>query len=81
MLAARLSDISATGAYVLTDHLLPLGTTIVLKHPTAGQLAARVVRHDADGIGMIFDLNEMSVGFALRVVASEMTQSPANLWR
>jgi PilZ domain len=78
MLTAKLSDISATGAYLLTPHHLPLETEIVLRHPAAGQLAARIARHDAHGVGVAFVLSEASVGFALRVVASDMTHAPAN---
>jgi PilZ domain len=78
MLTARLSDISATGAYLLTPHHLPLETEIMLRHPSAGQLAARIARHDSQGIGLAFVLSEASVGFALRVVASDMTHDPAN---
>ncbi len=76
LLTARLLDVSATGAYLKTAADIPLGTRIVLRHASAGQIDARVVRRGDDGIGIAFDLGENSVGFTLRAVTAEMTQQP-----
>lgn len=76
VLTAIMSDVSATGAYLLTAHRIPLETVFVLQHPYAGQIEARVVRHHLDGIGVSFLLNEASVGFTLRAVTAEMTHTP-----
>jgi hypothetical protein len=72
-LTAKVSNISASGAYLVTSHLIPLGETIVLRHPSAGQIEAHVVRHGVDGIGVAFHLSEASVGFTLRAVTADMT--------
>jgi PilZ domain len=75
ILTAKVSNISASGAYLETVHIIPLGETIVLRHPSAGQIEAHVVRHGAEGIGVAFHLSEASVGFTLRAVTADMTMS------
>jgi hypothetical protein len=76
LLTVKLGDISATGAYLITTVDIPLETTLVLRHPVAGQIEAHVVRKGEDGIGIAFSLSEASVGFTLRAVTADMTQSP-----
>jgi hypothetical protein len=73
LLTAKVSNISASGAYLVTSHIIPLGEPIVLRHPSAGQIEAHVVRHGVDGIGIAFHLSEASVGFTLRAVTADMT--------
>ncbi|MGE0547182.1 MAG: PilZ domain-containing protein [Kofleriaceae bacterium] len=54
----ELNDISRTGALILTDKPLPVGTTIDLKHALPGDEAgtiegvAEVVRNHANPVGM-----------------------------
>ncbi len=73
VLTGTLEEVSASGAYVHTEHRLPLGTLVSLQHPTGGHILASVVRLTANGFGVAFDLGEPSVTFALRAIAGDMT--------
>lgn len=74
-LTGTLEEVSASGAYIVTDHRLPLGTLVSVQHPTGGNIMASVVRMTAAGFGVAFDLGEPSVTFALRAIAGDMTAS------
>ena len=75
--AGRLCDISATGATLDTNARPTLGEAVMLQHPEAGEIAARVSRHHAGGIGLSFALDPDSVAFAIRAYAADMTDQPA----
>ena len=73
--AARLREISATGAALDTNARPPLGEAVRLKHPEAGEIAARVSRHTRDGISLSFDLDDGAVSFAMLALATDMTEA------
>ena len=73
--AARLREISATGAALDTNARPPLGEAVRLQHPEAGEIAARVSRHTREGISLSFDLGDEAVSFALLALATDMTEA------
>jgi PilZ domain len=73
--AARLREISATGAALDTNARPPLGEAVRLKHPEAGEIAARVSRHTREGISLSFDLDDGAVSFAMLALATDMTEA------
>ncbi len=76
-LTGRLQEISASGAYLVMHSHPDLGHRVTLSHPFAGEISATVARHDEYGCGLLFDLGESAVGFALRAIAADMTSSHA----
>jgi PilZ domain len=70
--SGRLRDISATGAFLETNHRPALGSPAMMSHPLAGEHGCSIVRHALDGVGLSFDLGENSVRFALTVISAEM---------
>ena len=73
--AARLREISAAGAALDTNARPPLGETVRLSHPEAGEIAARVSRHTREGISLSFDLGDQAVSFAMLALATDMTEA------
>lgn len=73
--SARLREISATGAALDTNARPPLGEAVWLRHPEAGEIAARVTRHTLEGVSISFDLDDKSVSFAVLALATDMTEA------
>ena len=71
---AALRSIDATGAVVETSLKLALGASVTLRHPDAGEIAARVSAVATDAVTIGFDLGERSVAFALAAVAADMSR-------
>ncbi|MDO9488957.1 MAG: PilZ domain-containing protein [Sphingomonadaceae bacterium] len=69
----RLRDISAAGATLDTMARPPLGESVRLHHPEAGEISARVARHTREGIGLSFEIDETAVSFAMLALAIDMT--------
>lgn len=72
-ITVRLREVSATGAFVESRRRLDIGAAVVLRHASAGDIAAHVARHAADGMALQFTLGDQAVGFALRAIACDMT--------
>jgi len=72
--SVALRHIDARGARL--DTLTPpaLGSTVVLRHPDAGSIQARVAEIGDDGIRVAFDRNEAAVAFALAAITADMTR-------
>ena len=71
---AALRDLSACGAFVETNARPQIGDTVELRHPEAGTIEARVTGVHGDGVALVFDCGERSVGFVLAAVAADMTR-------
>ena len=71
---AALRSINAAGAVVETSLKPALGAAVTLRHPDAGEIAARVCAVSADAVTIGFDLGERSVAFALAAVAADMSR-------
>jgi hypothetical protein len=71
---AALREISARGAFVETNIRPPLGTSVELRHPDAGSIAATVRSIADDGVGIVFSYGERSVAFALAAIAADMSR-------
>lgn len=69
----HLTEISAAGALIDSGIELPSGEPVQLQHAQAGWIDATVIRHTKQGLAIQFVLNEASVTFALRLLASEMS--------
>ena len=74
---AALREVSATGAFLETNLRLDIGTRIALHHPEAGAIDGVVRSIAHDGIGIDFDFNIRSVGFALAAIAADMSHPEA----
>ncbi|HET9428422.1 MAG TPA: PilZ domain-containing protein [Allosphingosinicella sp.] len=70
---AALREVSATGAFLETNVRPEIGTRIELHHPEAGAIAGIVRSVAKDGIGIDFDVDIRSVGFALAAIAADMS--------
>ena len=71
---AALRTIDATGAVVETSVKPSLGASVSLRHPDAGEIAARVSSVAADSITIGFDISPQSVAFALAAIAADMSR-------
>lgn len=72
--SGRLREISAAGAVLDTNARPALGEPVLLRHPEAGEISAKVSRHTRDGIGLSFVLDERTVAFAMLALATDMTR-------
>jgi hypothetical protein len=77
--SGRLRELSAAGAILETNARPALGEEVLLRHPEAGEIDARVSRHTRDGIGLSFPLDERAVAFAMLALAIDMTRRPLAL--
>lgn len=71
---AALRSISATGAVVETSLKLPVGASVALHHPDAGEIAAKVSAVASDSVTIGFEIGERSVAFALAAIAADMSR-------
>jgi hypothetical protein len=71
---AALRSIDATGAVVETSLRPPLGASVSLRHPDAGEIAARVASVSADSVTIGFEVGPASVAFALAAIAADMSR-------
>ena len=71
---AALREISATGAFLETNARPALGASVELHHPDAGAISGLVRSVANDGIGIGFDCDVRSVGFALAAIAADMSR-------
>lgn len=71
---AALRTIDATGAVVETTQKPPLGASISLRHPEAGEIAGRVQSIAADAVTIGFEAGAQSVAFALAAIAADMSR-------
>ena len=71
---AALRTIDATGAVVETSVKPALGASVSLRHPDAGEIAARVAAVAADSITIGFEVGPQSVAFALAAIAADMSR-------
>ncbi len=72
--SVALRQIDARGARLDTLSPPALGSTVVLLHPDAGSIQARVAEISDNGIRVAFDRNEASVAFALAAITADMTR-------
>ena len=72
-ISAALRDVSAAGAFIEIDHALHIDEWVVLSHPVAGAIRARVVRVGRDGAAVRFVLGEDAATFALASLCAGMT--------
>lgn len=72
-IGASLRDVSAAGAFVETGHALHIDEQVVLSHPLAGAIRARVVRVGRDGAALRFAVGEDAATFALASLCAGMT--------
>jgi hypothetical protein len=70
---AALRTVSGSGAVLETNARPPLGTEVVLHHPQAGGIRAKVDSLSDEGIRLRFDIGE-SIGFALAAITADMTR-------
>ena len=71
---AVLRSVSALGAYVETDPgAIAVDTTVMLLHPEAGQIAARVDRVSGRGATLAFMVGQHAATFALAALCAAMT--------
>jgi hypothetical protein len=70
---AALRDISGSGARLDLTDPPAIGTPVALRHPEAGEIAAQVAGHRADGVLLAFDGSEAAVAFALAAILSDMS--------
>lgn len=73
--AASLRMVSASGAFLETNARPPLGQTVKLRHPEAGEIGGTVTALHADGIGLRFDGSEAAVAFAMSAIAADMSRA------
>ena len=72
--AAAIRDVSARGAVLQTDQRPPIGSTVQLRHPHAGDISAIVSSHLGDGLGIDFALGSRSAAFALAAITADMSR-------
>lgn len=70
---AFLRDISAAGVFVEMDHQLSIDDNVVVSHPVAGSIRARVIRVGKDGAALAFPSGEDAATFALSSLCAGMT--------
>lgn len=74
---AALRDISATCAYLETNHRPPLGSQVELHHPEAGTISGIVRAVSSGGVQLAFHCSEQSVAFALAAITADMSRPDA----
>jgi hypothetical protein len=72
-IAVLLRNISAAGAFVETGDDVPVGSRVLLVHPEAGTIDARVTRIADDGAALAFTIGERASTFALAAICADMT--------
>ena len=72
-IGAFLRDISAAGVFVETDHQLSIDDDVVVSHPVAGSIRARVIRVGKDGAALAFPSGDDAATFALASLCAGMT--------
>lgn len=65
-----LVEISAAGALIHSAHRLTAGTQVMIDHPAAGSIAAKVARVTDNGIAVAFELGEPAVTFAMKLITA-----------
>ncbi len=70
---AFLRDISAAGVFIETDHHLSIDDDVVVSHPVAGSIRARVTRVGKDGAALAFPSGDDAATFALASLCAGMT--------
>ena len=78
IVTVRLHNVSGAGAFVELGLRPPLGAKVLLRHPDAGEIAARVIRHGDEGVGLSFAAGRRAVTFALVAIAADMTMVRAH---
>lgn len=68
-----LREISGAAAWIETHARIAIGTSVTLKHPDAGTVAARVTACDAEGLRLSFDRSEAAIAFALAAITTDMS--------
>ncbi len=71
---AALRAIDATGAVIETSLRPALGAPVSLRHPDAGEIAARITCVSVDTVTIGFDIGAGSVAFALAAIAADMSR-------
>ncbi|MGQ0660106.1 hypothetical protein [Sphingosinicella sp.] len=71
---AALRMIDAAGAVIETSLRPALGAPVTLRHPDAGEIAARVSALAADAVTIGFEIGPESVAFALAAIAADMSR-------
>jgi len=74
-IGAALRDVSAAGAFIETDHVFHIDEPVILSHPLAGTIRARVVRVGRDGAALRFTAGEDAATFALASLCAGMTSA------
>ena len=74
---AVLDVIDGGGARLATRLVLPVGDYVILHHPHAGPIAARVTRSDGHTLTIAFDRSKRSVAFALAAIVADMSKPEA----
>lgn len=69
-----LRDISGGGARIDIAEPPAIGTTVELRHPYAGTIAAKVSAVVEGGVQIAFDRQESAIAFALGAIAADMSQ-------
>ncbi len=72
-----LRDVSAAGVFIETDHVLHIDQQVVLSHPIAGMIRAKVLRIGRDGAALKFAVGEDAATFALASLCAGMTIAAA----
>lgn len=70
---AALVEISGRGATIRSNLVPDQGSSVSLRHPVSGEIAAQVSAIREDGIELVFEAGEESVAFALGAIAADMT--------
>lgn len=71
---AALRTIDATRAVIETSLRLELGAAVSLRHPDAGEIAARVTAIASDSVTIGFEVGPLSVAFAIAAIAADMSR-------
>jgi hypothetical protein len=72
-IAVVLRNVSAAGAFVETGDAVPVGSRVLLVHPEAGPIEARVTRVADDGAALAFNVGVRASTFALAAICADMT--------
>ncbi len=71
---AALRAIDGTGAVIETILKPELGAAVSLRHPDAGEIAARVTAIACDSVTIGFEVGAPSVAFAIAAIAADMSR-------
>lgn len=71
---AALNHVSGRGAFLQTDARPPIGAVVTLRHPEAGEIEARVIGVQAEGIALRFQPGPGSVAWAMAAIAADMSR-------